>query len=509
MLGHRELTIDDYWAILRRRWQLIVLPALLGPAVAYAVSLKLPHRYISQTLILVEQQKVPDSFVRPIITEDLNQRLATMQEQILSRTRLQPVIERLGLLQEERDQKRMEDAVDVLRKTISVKPVQPIAGTRPQELPGFYVSVTWNDPRLAQQICGEVTSMFMDENLRLRQQRTQGTTDFLEKQLHDAKQKLDEQDARLATFKRRYIGQLPGEEQMNLNLLLGLATQLEAVTQALNRAQQDKTFVESMLAQQLVAWKAQQEGTNPETLEQQLASLQHQLMMLEARYTTNHPDVMKLRGDIAQVQRRLADANATSKEKSAEKTRQAALTEPAEIQQIRNQIHQYEVSIRERSREQEKLQGQIKVYQARIQLSPVIEQQFKEITREYQTALDFYNELLKKRNQSEMASDLERRQQGEQFRVLDPPNLPETPSYPNRPLFAAGGLGGGLGLGLALILLIEMRDKALRTERDIEFFLELPTLSLVPTIRQGKGKGLGFWKRSKAEEVAPAPGAEI
>ncbi len=505
MLGHRELSVDDYLAILRRRWPLIAIPALLGSLAAYAVALKMPHRYISRTLVLVEQQKVPDTFVRPMITEDLNQRLASMQEQILSRARLQPIIERFGLFREAQSRMATEDLVAQLRKNISVEPVRPIPGTRPEELPGFYINVTWNDAWLAQQICAEVTSMFMDENLRLRQQRAQGTTEFLEKQLLEAKQKLDEQDARLAVFKGRYIGQLPGEEQTNLNLLMGLTTQLEAVTQALNRAQHDKTFAESMLVQQVAAWKASQEGTNPETLEQQLTSLQNQLMMLEAHYTADHPDVIKVKSDVAQLKRKLSEANASSKDKPVEKTLRVTTTEPPEIQKLRSQIHQYEITIQERSREQEQLQQQTKVYQTRVRLSPMVEQQYKEITRDYQTALDFYNDLLKKMNQSEMASDLERRQQGEQFRVLDPPNLPERPSFPNRPQFAAGGLGGGLALGLALTLLLEMRDKALRTERDIEFFLELPTLGLVPIIGQKNSKRRGFWHRAKTEKTSLIP----
>jgi capsular polysaccharide biosynthesis protein len=130
-------------------------------------------------------------------------------------------------------------------------------------------------------------------------------------------------------------------------------------------------------------------------------------------------------------------------------------------------------------------------------LSPVVEQQYKELTRDYQTALDFHNDLLSKKTQSEMATDLERRQQGEQFRVMDPANLPERPSFPNRPLFALGGLGGGLALGLGLALVLEMRDKSLRNERDVEFYLQLPTLALLPSVQSGNGKQNRFWKRVK------------
>jgi polysaccharide chain length determinant protein (PEP-CTERM system associated) len=500
MLGNRELTIDDYLAILRRRRWPILIPALLGPLVAFSVSLGLHSQYTSGTLVLVEQQKVPESYVRSVVTDALNQRLATMQEQILSRTRLQPIIEKFGLYKQDAGRVPMEDLVDRLRKAIKISAVQAMVGTRSEAgLPGFTISFTADDPRLAQQICGEITSMFMEENLRVREQRAEGTTQFLTKQLEEAKRKLDQQDARLAAFKQRYLGQLPGQEQTNMNLLMGLNTQLEAVTQLLNRTQQDKTYMESLLAQQVAAWQASQTpNNNPDALEAQLTTLQSQLVTLEARYTPDHPDVIKAKNDIAQLKKKIDETAAAAKNKPAEEVHTTKLIEPPQIQQLRNQIHVAEQTLREKSQEQERLHEQIKTYQARVQLSPVVEEQYKEVTRDYQTALDFYNELLAKKTQSEMATDLERRQQGEQFRVMDPPNLPEKASFPNRPLFAAGGLGGGLALGFSLALLLEMRDKSLRNERDVEFYLQLPTLARVPSIGEENGKKARFWKRGQS-----------
>ncbi len=499
MLGNRELRIDDYIAILRRRLWVIVIPAVLGPALALAYSLKLHDRYTSSTLVLVEQQKVPESYVRSVVTDELNQRLVTMQEQILSRTRLQPIIEKFGLYKAEAGQASTEDLVAQLRGSIRVTPVQPMLGTRENGLPGFTISFMADNPQLAQRVCAEITSMFMEENLKVREQRAEGTTEFLAKQLEEAKRKLDEQDARLAAFKQRYVGQLPGQEQTNLNILMGLNTQLDAVNQALSRAQQDKTYMESLLSQQLAVWKASKEANAPDTLEKQLATLQSQLFTLEARYTPDHPDVIKAKNDIAQLKKKIDEAGATVKDKPAVETQAATRIEPPQIQQLRGQIYLVEQNMGERSAEQERLREQIKTFQARVQLSPVIEQQYKELTRDYQTALDFHNSLLAKKNESEMATDLEKRQQGEQFRVMDPPNLPERPTFPNRQMIALYGLGGGLALGLSLALVLEMRDKCLRNERDVEFYLQLPTLALVPSIGVTKGKRIAFWKRGRAQ----------
>jgi polysaccharide chain length determinant protein (PEP-CTERM system associated) len=495
MIGHREMSVDDYLAILRRRLWWIVIPAILGPIISYGVSLTLPDRYTSQTLVLVEQQKVPESYVRSIVNDELNERLGTMKEQILSRTRLQPIIERHELWKSEWKTAPMEDLVGRLRMGIAITPIKSVNTSRRAELPGFFISVTMDNARRTQQICTEITSMFMEENLRLREQRAVGTTEFLSKQLDESKRKLDEQDARLAVFKRRYIAQMPGQEQANMNILMGLTTQLEAVTQLVNRTQQDKTYMESLLAQQLAAWQASQAGNNPQTMEQQLVALRNQLITVEGRYTADHPDVIKLRNDIAQLEKKVAEAATAAKETQKEKEQTAASSESLQIQQLRNQIRMAQQIIREKTRDQERIQEQIKIYQSRVQLSPVVEQEFKEITRDYQTALEFYNDLLRKKTESEMATELERRQQGEQFRVMDPANLPETPTFPNRPLFALGGLGGGLTLGLGIVLLLEMRDKSIRTDRDVEFFLGVPTLGLVPMVGEGNGQRAWFWKR--------------
>lgn len=477
----RQLTAKDYVAMFKRRWWMFGLLAILGGAVGFATARVLPKRYTSQTLVLVQQPTVPMDIVKSVVSEDINQRLAGMQQQILSRSRLEEVIRQFGLFPNEVGQVSMDDLVDRFRKMISVTPMQPMAETRAQNLPGFTVAVTFNDPRAAQQLCSTITTMFMDENMAGHTTRDEQTTEFLGKHLDDAKAALDDKDANLAAFKRRYQGSLPDEEQTNLNLLTGANAQLEAATQALSRAQQDKSFAESMLTQQLSAWQASQAGQNPETLEQQLSALQTQLIALQAKYTDDHPDVIKLKSDIANLNKKIAEADAQRKTSGTEKSSHP-LAEPATIQQLRAQIHQYDQVIKERSAQQEDIQKQIKIYQARVQSSPAVEQEYKQLTRDYQTALDFYNGLLKERDQTAMAADLDRRQQGEQFRILDPANLPEKPSFPQLKLFAAGGAAGGLGLAFGLALLFEMQDTSLHSEREVEVALHLPVLAMLPVI---------------------------
>ena len=510
MLGHRQLGIDDYLEILRRRWWIILIPTVVGCVGTYLFSRTLADRYTSRTLVLVEQQKVPDSYVKSVVTGDIAELLGTMQEQILSRTRLQPIIEKFGLFKDQKGRATMEDLVDRLRKSISVAPIQSLVSTREGELPGFTITFTSSEPRLAQQVCAEITSMFIEENLRAREQRAQGTTEFLAHQLEEAKRGLDDQDAKLAAFKQKNFGSLPGQEQSNISIMTGLNTQFDAVTQALGRAQQDKAYAESLLTQQLAAADTPSHavaGPQPDSLEIQLAALQNQLVAAQGRYTDDHPDVIKLKLAIEDLKKKITAARAQPEEKPAPGETQEARRDTPQVMQLRATIRQLEQTIQAKTREQARIREQIGTYQGRLSLSPAVEEQFKKLTRDYQTALEFYNDLLAKESQSQMATNLERRQQGEQFRVMDPANLPESPSFPNRPLFAAAGLGLGLAIGVGISILLEMKDKAIRTEGDVTFFLQVPTLAMIPIMKISDHKRRRFWQRAK--KPAPQTGFHV
>ncbi len=511
MIEGRELGMDDYLAMLRRRWKLILIPALLAPALGFAISFAFPAKYTSQSLILVEGQKVPENMVQPIVSEDLTARVATLQQQVLSQSRLQPVVERIY---PGKSPAEVSEIIDNIRLNMTIEPVVTdlsLIGTTggkkkgaSSPVPGFNVNYTAPNPREAQQICNELTSLLVDENIKEVQAAATGTSEVLNRGIEDAKRSLDDQDAKLAEFKKKYVGQLPGDEENNLKILMGLNSQLESNTQTLNRAQQDKSYTESMLAQQLAAWKTSQSASNPDTLEKQLSDLQSQLLQLQAKYTNDHPDVIKTKADIAEVKKKLAEINKASASPDDSATEKASGVEPPEIRQLRLQVHQYGDLIAAATRDQKRLQQEIGLYQGRVSLSPAVEEEYKGLTRDYDNAQKTYQDLLAKKSTADLTVKMNNQAQGERMFPLNPANYPDSPSFPNRLLFAGFGLAAGLALGLGLTLLIELRDKSIRTEADAEAALALPMLVAVPWVgtasTEKNGNGARFWKRNKGAD---------
>jgi polysaccharide chain length determinant protein (PEP-CTERM system associated) len=500
MVKNGEIALSDVKRILRRYWWIPTFMILALGSLGLAASLVLPKKYTSSTVVLVERPTVPGELIRPVITDDLNQRMASLKATILSRSRLELIINKFNLYPDKRSTTHMEDLVEKLKSSINVELIQPLAGSADREPPGFDVSVTFDNPTIAQQICQEITSAFMEQNARGRVDDTNKINQFLTQQLEDAKTKLDEQDKKLAQFKAEHPISTPDMQPQNLAMMSAMQSQLDAATQNLTRAQEDKSLNETLLSQQEASWKASQVGTqNPETQEQELQSLQDQLSALLAKYTPEHPDVIKLKSQIEDLKKRMAQAPA---EKSQADTKQATLREPPAIQQLRAKIKQDELMIADLTKRQAQIQDQIRGVQGRLQATPAVEQQLKELTRNYQTASEIYNDLLKKSSVAGMANDLEHQQEGETFRVVDSPSLPSAPSFPKKSIFLGGGVGGGLALSLGILYLLALNDKALYTERDVEVCLKLPVLASVPSFEVSEeGRNHRFRKPPKYDNA--------
>src|ERR1019366_5057396 len=474
-------SLDECWAVARRGRWFILLPVFACWAIACAGSWLVPSTFQSDALILVEQQKVPEKYVVSNVSVSLQDRLQSMTQQILSRTRLESTINRFHLYQTRQGTAFLStgDPVEQMRKDIKIDLVE--APDRPGQLTAFKIRYSAGTPQLAQQVNSELTSLFIEENLQSQQQLSESTTAFLQSQLEDARTKLEEQEAKVRAFKANHFGNLPSQMESNVQILSGLQAQLQSAQHALDGANQQKLYLESLQQQyqsvQASLGNGNSTATSPDTLDKDLTDLRRQLQEARLRYTEDYPDVVQLKDKIAKMETLKRDINAeiTANEKPAKTTNDvdpaAAVSvehgSTSPMMQIQSQLKANNLEIQNYQQRQRQIESDITAYQARLNLTPETEQELADISRGYEESKTNYNSLLEKQNDSQLATNLEQRQQGEQFRILDPPSLPTRPSAPNHLLISLAGLGLGFAAGIGLTAFLEMTDVRVRQEKDL------------------------------------------
>jgi polysaccharide biosynthesis transport protein len=506
---HELPSLEDYWAIVRRRRWWVLLPMFLCWAVVWVGGWLWPASYQSEGLILVEQQKVPEQYVVPNVTLDLQERVQSMTQQILSRTRLQAVIDRFHLYPSSHSLSSLlqtGDPVEQMRKDITIDLVRSDdkTGNRRGELTAFKISYSARSPELAQQVNSELTSIFIDENLKAQQQLSEGTTAFLDAQLVDARAKLEEQEAKVQAFKATHIGYLPTQLQGNVQILSGLQGQLQTAERTLDAAKQQKLYLESLQQQYQSA-----QGTD----------MRLELADLRSKYTDDYPDIVVLKEKIAETDKlkKQIEAEVVSKQKTENATNNSVAAPAAAEQvergstttmmQIESQLKSNQLEIQNYEKRQRALESNISAYQARLNLTPATEEELAVISRGYEESKANYDSLLQKQYQSQLATSLEQRQQGEQFSVIDPPSFPDKPSAPNHLLVSLGGLVLGIVVGFFLSALMELTDVRIRKERDLEGLVPTRVLVSIPhlgTAGEDRLRLQGRWK-----EIGAAIGIAI
>ena len=489
-LQDKPLEIPDLQQILsvvrRRRWHFL-LPFFGGWLLIWTISWFLPSLYRSGTLILVEQPAVPEKFVVSNIDIDIRQQLDSITQQILSRTRLLHIIDGLKLYAEDRKRKSPDDLVEAMRKDIEIELVRG----DDQKLSAFNIYYVSRDPKMAQLATSELANLFITENLEQRQERSENTTNFFGGQLDQARAKLAEQEARVREFKDKHIGELPTQTQSNLQILGGLQSQLTSQEDSLNRARQQNTYLESLLNQYRTMERGTKSGDSGAVglaaLDKELDRLKAQLADLSSHYTDKHPDVRKTREQIARTEKTREHVVAEMGKTGSSSTTGSPAAVPfdpksAPLLELESQLQANRAEIVNRQSEIKELQGKIYEYQGRLNRAPVMEQQFTDLTRDYEQSKANYDSLLSKKNQSEMSTNLEKTQQGEHFRMLDPPNLPSKPYKPNRLQLCAYGLIVGLMLGGITTVGSEMIGGKVYTQRQIKKLVPFEVIAEITSL---------------------------
>jgi len=486
-----RLDVDRLLDIVRRRHLQFLIPLFLGWLIVWGASWILPPRYESSTTILVEQPTMPQDYVQPNISDDWQTRLESIKQQILSQTRLLMIINRLHLYPNSGANLTDDEKVDQMRKDIDVELDRDPAR---MNISAFVISYKAGDPQLAQRVTGELSSIFITENTKVRQQESEGTTQFLQQQLDQARTSLSEQDAKVRQFESQHGGTLPDQEASNLQILAGLQTELQNEQDALNSARQQKAYLQAAIAQERVSASKIRLSSGDggsggavdlATVNEQLDKLRAQLTDLTSRYTEQYPDVLIIKNQIAKTEAIRDKLIAAAKVKSNDPPKETSasdveLSGPGQQLQSQLQANQMEITNRENAISQ--LKARIGDYQGRLNAEPSTAQQLADLTRGYDQSKSNYDDLLKKNQESQMATSMERLQQGERFTVLDPPTLPTKPSFPNRLKFCAIGLAAGLALGLVVAGGLEFLDDRMHSGKDIKALLPMTVISEVPAI---------------------------
>lgn len=515
-----KINVEPYVdALLRRKWWIVapVVLAVIGGALYAKIT---PKTYEASTLILVEPQRIPTNYVQPTVTESVQSRLRTISQQVNSRTNLERIIKDFNLYPESRLQEKtfreivrdriyallgrsipteeeapkvpMMDLVENLRTKIGVK----VRG----EGNAFEISFQWKDADTAAAVANAIAGQFIEQNLKVREEMAMGTTAFLDSETQRLRKELEVREQALEKFKKDNMGMLPDQLQSNLSILGQLKEQLTDLEKRVSLEKQQALMLQSQ-SQAMV-----QSGPDLSTLMADNASaaigggeiedLRRKLDDLLTRYTDRHPDVVAVKRKIAKLEKEAAQAGIGSKKGSSMDLGGFSGQDmfAVQIEQINARVADYE-------KQATALKEQIALYTERIEKTPQVELELTKLIRDYQTVQDRYARLLAKKLDAQMAEELERRQKGEQFRVIDPAIPPDKPIKPDILKIMAVALIVGLGLGGGLAYVRETLDPRFYAQEEVEAVTRCKVLVSLPLLKEeapGAGKSFQLFRRKKA-----------
>jgi succinoglycan biosynthesis transport protein ExoP len=527
-VSRRQPDVEDYIDMLRRYRSWIIGPTFAGLVIAVVVGFLWPDTFISSALMRITPQQVPERLVPSAINSQMAERLTQMQQEILSRTSLSELIQRpsLNLYPKDRQRLPMEDVVEQMRnRDIKISMLDVATqGVNRGLAAAFVIQYKYTDKYKAQAVVRELVSKFSEQNVTVLRNQSSLTTSFLNDEYKSAKENMDRLDSEITRFRTENQGRLPEQYQANLATLQSLQQQLGAMNEALNRNQQEKMLLETQLQNyrtQLTYYQSNLEDTTVTVggsqtvkndrlmnLNKTITESRAQLAAAREIYKEDYPDIRNFKARLASLEK---ERDELEKQESAQ---QAAAPPPvvrkvvnpqvaksiedtkSSVAVLQTEIQSKNLDIEERVRQQGQINKQIAAYQGRIEASPLSDQKYAALLREYNLAKDNFDEKAKRRSISETSQNLEERKAGENLEVLDPASLPEQPAEPNRLAIAGIGISSGLILGIILAAAKEMKNTSLKNLKDVRAYTNLPVLSSIPLLENAllvRRKRRLFW----------------
>lgn len=457
--------------IIKWHW-LIIIPFCLSMIVGIYLVFALPRIYESRTVILVQPQRVPTNIVKDIVESDINARISTLSQRILSRTNLENIINEFNLFSgQEYENMFLEDKVRSIEKRIKVSVTR--GGGRDAD--SFSIAFRGKDPEKVMKVTSKLATSFIDENLKLRESQVIGTSTFLEDELESMRSRLIEHEQKLKDYRERYMGGLPEQLNSNLRILDNLNDQFATVQteiretklilSSLEKTEQDQTGNPTVVVGQ---------DETPANLNQ----LKEQLEAYRSRYTERHPDVVRLKKMISDLEEQIKAVD-SGKDVGENK---AAESSPRLSDSYVRQRRESMADLNRLETQKKDLEEQITIYKKRVEDTPKREQELQSLQRDYNNINQAYNSLLGRQLEAQIAVNMEKKQKGEQFRILDPARIAQTPVEPKLKMIFLFVMAAGLGIGGGLIFVLEFLDSSFKEPEEIESYLGIPVLATIPTV---------------------------
>jgi polysaccharide chain length determinant protein (PEP-CTERM system associated) len=455
MEEERNMTLKDFLEIARRRKKAIILPALGIFAIAACVAFLIPPTYRSTSTILIEDQEIPRDYVMSTVTSYAEQRLESINQRIMSSTRLLEVIKRFNLYADLMRKETIEEVIEKMRKdikfeTISASVKEQRTGRNAEATIAFSISYEGRNPDVVQQVANVLASLYLEENLRILEQQTTGASKFIEEEMSRVQGNLADIDAKMAFFKSRNLNTLPEFVQLNLQNLDQVNRDVAQLNDQLKALKEKESYLESQLA------ITPRDAADPEI---RLKELKDKLANLQTNYTDEHPDVIKTKAEIAALERHL-------KTPAKEGIASDKLNNPVYVQ-LSQQLSTIRMDIKSLNSQIENLKQTSRIYQSRVVSGPRVEEQYKFLMAERSNTQAKYDDLMKKAMEAKVASGMEKGQLGERFTIIDPARLPERPVNRNIPAILLIGFILGIGSGVGTAALMEYSDQSVRTVQDL------------------------------------------
>jgi len=472
-LENQTLRLQDIKDILVRRKYSLFIPFLTIFLVAAAVALLLPPIFISSSTILIEEQEIPPEYVQTTVTSYVEKRLQEIKQKIMSTTRLQEIIDEYELYTDWQGRKTREEIIgrmrdDINLELISAEVLDRRTGRSTSATIAFTLSYEGkNDPAKVQRVASKLTSLFLEENLKVRQRQVQEASRFFEDEIHKIEESLHEFEASIAVFKEENINELPELMSINLQDMHKVELSIERADEQLRGLKEREAYLQAELA-----------SVSPQLADQERhGSLKLELTRLKTLYSDEYPDIIQLKKEIVELEKSLSGNpdHADSLSQPGKPTNPAYITLSSQLSGAQSEI----VTIKEQIKNFEE---QRDLLRKRIQATPVVEQEYKKMLMERDSLKLKYDDLMQKFMEARVAQGLEKEQKGERFTLIDPALLPEKPYKPNRLAILLIGVVVGVGFGAGLAAILEFSDDAIRDTRSLNMATNIPVLATIPVI---------------------------